>query len=67
MPHIVRKSSQIVSRKMYPCIGHQDAGVKVKANFGETEFMWAGAKDLAPKDDEFRRRFLQRSSTGLKA
>ena len=49
--------SQMIYRKMYPCISHTSGPGRVKVNFGKTEFEWSDAKCLTPcKDDVIRTR-----------
>lgn len=44
----VRASSNIVYRKMYPCVGQMSGCARIQANFGETAFVWSGAEALFP-------------------
>lgn len=52
MINAVRRASDIIYRKLYPCISHRGASAKMKVNFGQSDFLWEGAKDLAPEDEE---------------
>jgi hypothetical protein len=46
---------------MYPCVSHSEGAAKIKVNFGEDDFVWDGAKALAPIEGGSER--LRRKST----
>jgi hypothetical protein len=63
--HIVKRSSKIIYRKMYPCVGHTAGPAKIKVNFGESDFVWSGAKSLALDDVDFEMLRPRRRMTGF--
>jgi hypothetical protein len=42
---VERHNKPVVYRKLYPCIGHHDAGCIVRVNFGEEKFAWTGGQN----------------------
>ncbi|PNP80395.1 hypothetical protein FNYG_05994 [Fusarium nygamai] len=43
---LVERRRPVIFRKLYPCIGHDDAGCTVKVNFGEESFAWKGGQNF---------------------
>ncbi|OJJ42104.1 hypothetical protein ASPZODRAFT_1668009 [Penicilliopsis zonata CBS 506.65] len=52
----VSRASNVIFRKLYPCLGHRAASVKLIVNFGASDFAWQGAKKLVQPIDSLSMR-----------